>query len=108
MVEVRKGIKVICERGHTNCIDHPIMVVQDINDPEVQSRLVNEQDLEARAKIKKSRDTLAAHAMAALVGNSAAMTAFGAVTANLDISVEEVVAKSAYEFADAMIAEGER
>lgn len=59
-------------------------------------------------KHKKWRDSLAAHAMAALVGNSAAMTAFGAVTANLDISVEEVVAKSAYEFADAMIAEGER
>jgi len=70
---------------------------------------MDEQIAEVRRLKKKWRDSLAAHAMAALVGNAAAMTAFGAVTANhLDISVEEVVAKSAYEFADAMIAEGDR
>jgi hypothetical protein len=99
--------KVFCERGHANCIDHPIMQ-GDINDPEVQWRITDEQDQEARAKIKKWRDSLAAHAMAALVGNVAAMTAFGAAIAMKDITVEEVVAKSAYEFADALIAEGER
>jgi len=69
---------------------------------------MDEQIAEVRRLKKKWRDSLAAHAMAALVGNVAAMTAFGAAIAMKDITVEEVVAKSAYEFADALIAEGER
>jgi len=60
------------------------------------------------AKIKKWRDSLAAHAMASIVGNHAAMAAISAATQGRNISEETVVAKSAYGFADAMIAEGER
>ena len=59
-------------------------------------------------KHKKWRDTLAAHAMASIVGNHAAMAAISAAIQGRNISEETVVAKSAYGFADAMIAEGEK